>query len=711
MRKILIVACAALTLPGLTLCQLGESEKTLIAKLDTSRVVSDLQRFSTGLIKTKSGLGAGSAVVGSPEERLLADAVEAEMKKLGLKTHQEKFPVRAYSYGEVTLTANGKPIPAVSLHAAGGTWGMRDGVPYARGNDPTHHRVRALLFNAGDGFASDYAAASSVAGKVVLVRRTQGWPVNQILEAAHRGAAALVMYDYPQAPETTVKQDSMWYHEQLPVVSISKAQAKRLVADMREKPVEIVLDNRIDSGDGLSQNVIGIIAGTEFPDQWVIVSAHYDRRWQSAQDNCVSVAMMLEIARVLTSSGYRPRRSVMFLSTGGEEAGVEATEQDWLAGSWAFTQAHPEILRRLVYDFNLDVSGWTSKRGILNVTPDAVPSQTTLIGNLGLADRITVRPGLGNTTDAWALGTVGGGASAILRWTGVFTGSDNSDAEPDPFARYYDTQEDVYRQENYGNLPDHLKFTLASVLRADRALLAPVDFTAVAGWARQALDTDAAKVRDVSFDNARGALKNFESAAERVKSASARVTTPGQAGPFSLWLMRTRKDLMPWLFGQGQGSLRTAGYANTLAALTAARLAAEMGDKNAALEALARVNNARNSMRFSPEVAREERLYWYSSGDWSSAFYQKQRPVDESLDMIYRRVAGGGDIAVELPGIRQAEGQVRGYLNEALFLIEGNCVRPRRRSTKPHSHEVSGHPDIVCGGVSSPTISVTARAY
>ena len=92
MRKTLIIASAALTLPGLTLCQLVESEKALIAKLDTSRVVSDLQRFSTGLIKTKSGLGAGTAVVGNPEERLLADAVEAEMKKLRLKTHQEKFP-------------------------------------------------------------------------------------------------------------------------------------------------------------------------------------------------------------------------------------------------------------------------------------------------------------------------------------------------------------------------------------------------------------------------------------------------------------------------------------------------------------------------------------------------------------------------------------------------------------------------------------------
>ena len=132
-----------------------------------------------------------------------------------------------------------------------------------------------------------------------------------------------------------------------------------------------------------------------------------------------------------------------------------------------------------------------------------------------------------------------------------------------------------------------------------------------------------------------------------MKSASARISTPAQAGPLSLWLMRTRKDLMPWLgFGQGPGvslpNRRVRKYAGRSSRWRVC-LAVEMGDKNAALEALARVNNAAETVhRFSPEVAREERLYWkYTSGDYGPpAFYQKQRPVDESLDMIYGRVAG-----------------------------------------------------------------------
>ena len=137
--------------------------------------------------------------------------------------------MRHYEYGEVILTAAGKSIPAISLHAAGGTWGTRDGVAYARGNDgPGRHRVRARLVDVGEGFAADYARAGDVTGRVVLVRRGNGWPTYPFIEAGRRGALALLMYDYPGGRDDALKQDSMWYHEQLPTASIRKADAKVL---------------------------------------------------------------------------------------------------------------------------------------------------------------------------------------------------------------------------------------------------------------------------------------------------------------------------------------------------------------------------------------------------------------------------------------------------------------------------------------------------
>src|SRR6185437_6147144 len=181
-------------------------------------------------------------------------------------------------------------------------------------------------------------------------------------------------------------------------------------------------------------NVIGTITGSEMPDEWIIVSAHYDRWWNSAQDNCAGIAVMLELARAL-KAGPRPRRSIMFLATGGEEAGIEASEQDWLAGSHAFVAAHPEILRRLVYDFNIDLAGWTSSRGNLASTPGIIAHQQKMLADLGVADRVTARPGLGDTTDAWNFGVVGGGATSILQWNEPFGPQSNS--QPNPFLQYY----------------------------------------------------------------------------------------------------------------------------------------------------------------------------------------------------------------------------------------------------------------------------------
>lgn len=354
----------------------------------------------------------------------------------------------------------------------------------------------------------------------------------------------------------------------------------------------------------------------------------------------------------------------MFLGVGSEEAGVEATERDWLAGSQAFVNAHPEVMRRLAYDFNIDLSGWTSKKGSLNTTPDLVPAQRQLLADLGLSSWITADAGVPFTNDAWNFGVVGGGAVSIMRWTGEFGD------EPNPYAQYYHTQIERYRPEDYANLPVHLRVGALSVLRMDQAVTLPVQFAEVASWAERALEADAGKVADVSFDEARSALREFRAQAERVEAARAKITSSVQATPLNRWLMKTRKDFMPWLYAQGPSSFRTSSYASTLAALGAARAAAEKGDRDATLGALDRTGAARTT-RFSPEVVRDERLYWYTSGDWSAAYEQKTRPVGADLDALYRRLKNSGDIAAEVPRLRQLEAQARGYLTEALFLVSG----------------------------------------
>jgi hypothetical protein len=219
-----VIACMTGVMLAASAAPLTSDEQRLLSRLDVPRTLVLMKQLSEDVVTNRSGAGVGTAVAGSADEKALADFIEPQMKALGLAVHQEPFPVRHYEYGEVMLTANGRRLDAISLHAAGGTWGTRDGVAYARGNDGADRDlVRAPLVNAGDGLADDYARAGDVRGKVVLVRRRGGWPTYVFIEAAQRGALALLLYDYPGGRDDALKQDSMWYHEQFP----DRRQARR----------------------------------------------------------------------------------------------------------------------------------------------------------------------------------------------------------------------------------------------------------------------------------------------------------------------------------------------------------------------------------------------------------------------------------------------------------------------------------------------------
>jgi Zn-dependent M28 family amino/carboxypeptidase len=107
-------------------------------------------------------------------------------------------------------------------------------------------------------------------------------------------------------------------------------------------------------------NVLGIIRGTEHPDEYVIVGAHYDGQGtscrtsvpgdgvcNSATDNAAGVAAALSIAQDLVD--HPPRRSVVIALWDGEEAN--------LRGSVAYV-SHPVVpLAQTVAYVNFDVLG------------------------------------------------------------------------------------------------------------------------------------------------------------------------------------------------------------------------------------------------------------------------------------------------------------------------------------------------------------------
>ncbi|ALS97453.1 M28 family peptidase [Lacimicrobium alkaliphilum] len=111
-------------------------------------------------------------------------------------------------------------------------------------------------------------------------------------------------------------------------------------------------------------NLVGWVPGTERPEEYIVVSAHYDHLgskgreiFYGADDNASGVAALLVIAENVSAAPLR--HSVIFLATDAEELG--------LYGAKAFTEKPPVPLDRIRLNINLDMLGIGDRRNRLYV--------------------------------------------------------------------------------------------------------------------------------------------------------------------------------------------------------------------------------------------------------------------------------------------------------------------------------------------------------
>lgn len=95
-------------------------------------------------------------------------------------------------------------------------------------------------------------------------------------------------------------------------------------------------------------NTIAEIKGTEKPDEYVMLSAHFDS-WDGgtgATDNGTGSILMMEVMRILKQVYPNPKRTILVGHWGSEEQGLN--------GSRAFVEDHPEMLNKIQALFNQD---------------------------------------------------------------------------------------------------------------------------------------------------------------------------------------------------------------------------------------------------------------------------------------------------------------------------------------------------------------------
>lgn len=140
------------------------------------------------------------------------------------------------------------------------------------------------------------------------------------------------------------------YTNKIPTVDIALEDyglLYRLIEDGTQPKISVRADSR-ELGMVPTFNTIAEIKGSEKPDEYVILSAHFDS-WDGgtgATDNGTGTLTMMEAMRILKKVYPNPKRAILVGHWGSEEQGLN--------GSRAFVEDHPEIVKNIQVLFNQD---------------------------------------------------------------------------------------------------------------------------------------------------------------------------------------------------------------------------------------------------------------------------------------------------------------------------------------------------------------------
>jgi Zn-dependent M28 family amino/carboxypeptidase len=251
-------------------------------------------------------------------------------------------------------------------------------------NDPGFHTDDATLF---DGKKMTYygrwtykfeEAARKGADAAIIIHDTAGASYGwDVVKNSWSGA----QYDLPAKDDPDARIPAQgWITQDVARELFAKAgldlgQAYKDASRRGFKPVplkaKLSFDLKSSISEKQSRNVIGVLPGSEKPDEAVLYMAHWDHLgkhdnedgdniYNGAVDNATGVAGILEVADAFAHQDPKPKRSVVFLAVTLEESG--------LLGSKYYV-AHPTFpLNKIAGAINIDAMSVAGKAKDVTVT-------------------------------------------------------------------------------------------------------------------------------------------------------------------------------------------------------------------------------------------------------------------------------------------------------------------------------------------------------
>ncbi|HEY9450569.1 MAG TPA: M20/M25/M40 family metallo-hydrolase [Gemmatimonadaceae bacterium] len=245
------------------------------------------------------------------------------------------------------------------------------------------------------------------------------------------------------------------YNKKAPAIALSCEDyglVFRLTENNQNPKITLNLDAQL-LGERPVFNTIAEIKGSEKPDEYVMLSAHFDS-WDGssgATDNGTGTLTMLEAMRILRQVYPQPKRTIL--------VGHWSAEEEGLVGSRAFSEDHPEVVKGLQALFNQD----NGTGRIVRMSASGLPNAAEHI--TGWLDRIPLE--FRSQVDFSGAGFPGGGGSDHASFACYGAPAFGLGALPWEYSNYtWHTNRDTYDKIVFDDLESNATLTAMLVYLA-----------------------------------------------------------------------------------------------------------------------------------------------------------------------------------------------------------------------------------------------------
>ena len=456
--------------------------------------------------------GRGMHLIGSKAGKKAAQFAYDTFKDIGLKPEFHTFDATGWEYYSSSLSIEGHDNLNYFITSA----------PHTPAT--TAEGITGQLVYVGQA-TKDELDGVDLTGKIAIADFDWDyslWMNNIEHQVANHGAIGLIYYTTnPYGSDESGQAEFVadWSGKEatIPTWSMRQADGKELaaMAENEELTVTAYSDCKtIDNATGY--NVMATLKGAKYPNEYIVINAHTDAYFHCLQDDSAPVGIMMAMAKAMVDTGYKPDRTIIFVTTDGEENGGGETFYDWLTGSWALVNEQVKAWGGKIVDAHtIEMIGDNQSTNFGYRVSDVMYLFTKAMAygmnNSGAYDNeVLVDNYMTTSSDEWSFSYMGHPTTRTIM--------ENKADE------VYHSSMDNPERFSYENYVEHIKAQTTMILRIDKQPFAPYDLARDAELYLDSLDQDALSAEGLNAKEMVTVLEAYQDKAEHLLNTNLEIS-------------------------------------------------------------------------------------------------------------------------------------------------------------------------------------------